>query len=80
MSRSPTATCPWVVATHLRDTLLLPRVGGSGVWGEVEKMVRLDSRIGVVQKMVKGEHQIVWEWQGEGEGEGWGGDGDNCLE
>jgi hypothetical protein len=57
----------WVVASRLRDHLLLPSERKlKTLWKEVELMVQEDSRIDQYQKMVKGESRIVWEWQVEG--------------
>jgi hypothetical protein len=56
----------WVVASRLRDHLLLPSERKlKTLWKEVELMVQEDSRIDQYQKMVKGESRIVWEWQGK---------------
>jgi hypothetical protein len=56
----------WVVASRLRDHLLLPSERKlKTLWKEVELMVQEDSRIDQYQKMVKGELRIVWEWQGK---------------
>ncbi|CAM6019433.1 unnamed protein product [Sphagnum balticum] len=57
----------WVVASRLRDHLLLPSERKlKTLWKEVELMVQEDSRIDQYQMMVKGETRIVWEWQVEG--------------
>ncbi|RWR80997.1 Inner nuclear membrane Man1 [Cinnamomum micranthum f. kanehirae] len=57
----------WVVASRLRDHLLLPRERKDSVlWKKVEELVQGDSRIDRYPKLVKGESRIVWEWQVEG--------------
>ncbi|XXG43728.1 hypothetical protein AAC387_Pa01g3703 [Persea americana] len=58
---------PWLVASRLRDHLLLPRERKDSVlWKKVEELVQEDSRIDRYPKLVKGESRIVWEWQVEG--------------
>ncbi|XP_062145713.1 uncharacterized protein LOC133853713 isoform X2 [Alnus glutinosa] len=58
---------PWVVASRLRDHLLLPRERKDPVlWKKVEELVQEDSRVDRYPKLVKGESKVVWEWQVEG--------------
>ncbi|CAN1333968.1 hypothetical protein LINPERPRIM_LOCUS36223 [Linum perenne] len=58
---------PWVVASQLRDHLLLPRERKDPLlWKKVEELVQEDSRIDRYPKLVKGESKVVWEWQVEG--------------
>ncbi|KAK2985043.1 hypothetical protein RJ640_016963 [Escallonia rubra] len=58
---------PWVVASWLRDDLLLPRERRDpSLWKKVEELVQEDSRLDQYPKMVKGELKVVWEWQVEG--------------
>ncbi|MCL7031910.1 hypothetical protein MKW94_021808 [Papaver nudicaule] len=58
---------PWVVASWLRDDLLLPRERkDSLLWKKVEELVQEDSRLDQYPKLVRGESKVVWEWQVEG--------------
>uniref|UniRef100_A0A5B7BXT4 Man1/Src1-like C-terminal domain-containing protein n=1 Tax=Davidia involucrata TaxID=16924 RepID=A0A5B7BXT4_DAVIN len=58
---------PWVVASWLRDHLLLPRERKDPLlWKKVEELVQEDSRLDRYPKLVKGESKVVWEWQVEG--------------
>ncbi|XP_059444772.1 uncharacterized protein LOC132176548 isoform X3 [Corylus avellana] len=58
---------PWVVASRLRDHLILPRERKDPVlWKKVEELVQEDSRVDRYPKLVKGESKVVWEWQVEG--------------
>ncbi|KAJ4951934.1 hypothetical protein NE237_028766 [Protea cynaroides] len=58
---------PWVVASRLRDHLLLPRERKDPLlWIKVEELVKEDSRVDQYPKLVKGESKVVWEWQVEG--------------
>ncbi|XP_058085956.1 uncharacterized protein LOC131233311 isoform X2 [Magnolia sinica] len=58
---------PWVVASYLRDHLLLPRERkDTMLWRKVEELVQEDSRLDQYPKLVKGESRTVWEWQVEG--------------
>ncbi|MBA0678962.1 hypothetical protein Goari_020277 [Gossypium aridum] len=57
----------WVVASWLRDHLLLPRERKDPqLWKKVEELVQDDSRVDRYPKLVKGESKVVWEWQVEG--------------
>lgn len=57
----------WVVASRLRDHLLLPSERKvATLWKEVERLVQEDSRIDQYPKLVNGDSRVVWEWQGEG--------------
>ncbi|KAK9121541.1 hypothetical protein Syun_019158 [Stephania yunnanensis] len=57
----------WVVASRLRDHLLLPRERKDPLlWKKVEEFVQEDSRLDQYPKLVKGEQKVVWEWQVEG--------------
>ncbi|KAK8516274.1 hypothetical protein V6N13_046981 [Hibiscus sabdariffa] len=57
----------WVVASWLRDHLLLPRERKDPqLWKNVEELVMDDSRVDRYPKLVKGESKVVWEWQVEG--------------
>uniref|UniRef100_A0A7N0TZ40 Man1/Src1-like C-terminal domain-containing protein n=1 Tax=Kalanchoe fedtschenkoi TaxID=63787 RepID=A0A7N0TZ40_KALFE len=56
---------PWVVASWLRDHLLLPKERKNPeLWKMVEELVQEDSRLDRYPKLVKGEAKVVWEWQG----------------
>ncbi|XP_038679640.1 uncharacterized protein LOC119980883 isoform X2 [Tripterygium wilfordii] len=68
MSKSVNDGCEsWVVASQLRDHLLLPRERRNHVlWKKVEELIQQDSRIDRYPKLVKGETKVVWEWQVEG--------------
>ncbi|KAF8407437.1 hypothetical protein HHK36_006570 [Tetracentron sinense] len=58
---------PWVVASWLRDHLILPRERKDPLlWKKVEELVQEDSRLDQYPKLVKGESKVVWEWQVEG--------------
>ncbi|XP_057818490.2 uncharacterized protein LOC131031391 isoform X2 [Cryptomeria japonica] len=58
---------PWVVASRLRDHLLLPRERkNTSLWKQVEELIQEDSRIDQYPKLVKGESRTVLEWQVEG--------------
>ncbi|KAJ9135072.1 hypothetical protein P3X46_032291 [Hevea brasiliensis] len=58
---------PWLVASQLRDHLLLPKERKDPMlWKMIEKLVQEDSRIDQYPKLVKGESKVVWEWQVEG--------------
>ncbi|KAL1217721.1 hypothetical protein V5N11_029276 [Cardamine amara subsp. amara] len=63
-----TSNCePWVIASQLRDHLLLPRERRDPLlWSKVEELIQEDSRIDRYPKIVKGEQKVVWEWQVEG--------------
>ncbi|XP_019097272.1 PREDICTED: uncharacterized protein LOC104771913 isoform X1 [Camelina sativa] len=63
-----TSDCvPWVIASWLRDYLLLPRERRDPqLWSKVEELIQEDSRIDRFQKLVKGEQKVVLEWQVEG--------------
>ncbi|KAG4973091.1 hypothetical protein JHK87_029912 [Glycine soja] len=67
-SKSANGECePWVVASRLRDHLLLPRERKNPLlWKKLEELVQEDSRIDRYPKLVKGESKVVWEWQVEG--------------
>ncbi|KAK9145202.1 hypothetical protein Sjap_005105 [Stephania japonica] len=57
----------WVVASRLRDHLLLPRERKDTLlWKKVEEFVQQDSRLDQYPKLVKGEQKVVWEWKVEG--------------
>ncbi|XP_057996678.1 uncharacterized protein LOC110669921 isoform X2 [Hevea brasiliensis] len=57
---------PWLVASQLRDHLLLPKERKDPMlWKMIEKLVQEDSRIDQYPKLVKGESKVVWEWQGK---------------
>uniref|UniRef100_A0A1J3GLQ6 Man1/Src1-like C-terminal domain-containing protein n=1 Tax=Noccaea caerulescens TaxID=107243 RepID=A0A1J3GLQ6_NOCCA len=57
----------WVIASRLRDHLLLPRERRDPLlWSKVEELIQEDSRIDRYPKLVKGEQKVVWEWQVEG--------------
>ncbi|KAL9422650.1 hypothetical protein AB3S75_034849 [Citrus x aurantiifolia] len=66
MSKSVNGECePWVVASRLRDHLLLPKERKDPViWKKVEELVQEDSRVDQYPKLLKGESKVVWEWQG----------------
>ncbi|KAK4260276.1 hypothetical protein QN277_003416 [Acacia crassicarpa] len=68
MSKNVNGECePWVVASRLRDHLLLPRERKDPLlWKKVEELVQEDSRVDRYPKLVKGESKVVWEWQVEG--------------
>ncbi|XP_042489225.1 uncharacterized protein LOC122069299 [Macadamia integrifolia] len=58
---------PWVVASRLRDHLLLPRERKDPMlWRKVEELVQEDSRVDQYPRLVKGDSKVVWEWQVEG--------------
>ncbi|XP_068635684.1 uncharacterized protein [Aristolochia californica] len=58
---------PWVVASQLRDHLLLPKERKDLIlWRKVEELVQEDSRVDRYPMLVKGEQRIVWEWQVKG--------------
>ncbi|KAG7536175.1 Man1/Src1 C-terminal [Arabidopsis suecica] len=63
-----TSNCePWVIASWLRDYLLLPRERRDPLlWLKVEELIKEDSRIDQCPKVVKGEQKVVYEWQVEG--------------
>ncbi|GAV90133.1 MSC domain-containing protein [Cephalotus follicularis] len=65
MSNNLNGKCEsWLVASHLRDHLLLPRERKDPVlWKKVEELVQEDSRVDRYPKLVKGESKVVWEWQ-----------------
>ncbi|KAM7259719.1 hypothetical protein ACFE04_015460 [Oxalis oulophora] len=67
-SRDVNGGCePWIVASRLRDHLLLPKERKDLVlWKKVEDLVKEDSRVDMYPKLVKGESRVVWEWQVEG--------------
>ncbi|OIV92811.1 hypothetical protein TanjilG_00945 [Lupinus angustifolius] len=67
-SKSVNSECEsWVVASRLRDHLLLPRERKDPLlWKKVEELVQEDSRVDIYPKLVKGESRVVWEWQVEG--------------
>ncbi|XP_002528762.2 uncharacterized protein LOC8267179 [Ricinus communis] len=68
MSKQSNGECDsWVVASQLRDHLLLPKERKDPVlWKRVEQLVQEDSRVDRYPKLVKGESKVVWEWQVEG--------------
>lgn len=68
MAKSMNNGCdPWVVASWLRDHLLLPRERKDvKLWKKVEELLLEDSRIDQYPKLVKGESKIVLEWQATG--------------
>ncbi|CAO2193833.1 unnamed protein product [Urochloa humidicola] len=56
---------PWVVASWLRDHVLVPRERKNAVlWKKVEELILEDSRIDQYPKVIKGESKVVYEWQG----------------
>ncbi|KAL6008306.1 hypothetical protein ACLOJK_033812 [Asimina triloba] len=58
---------PWVVASRIRDHLLLPKERKDTIlWRKVEELIQEDSRLDQYPKLVKGESKVVWEWQVEG--------------
>ncbi|XP_031279903.1 uncharacterized protein LOC116138327 [Pistacia vera] len=68
MSKGANGECePWVVASRLRDHLLLPKERKDPVlWKKVEEFIQEDSRVDQYPKLLKGESKVVWEWQVEG--------------
>ncbi|KAE8731953.1 Vacuolar protein sorting 55 (VPS55) family protein isoform 1 [Hibiscus syriacus] len=57
----------WVVASWLRDHLLLPRERKDPqLWKKYEELLQDDSRVDRYPKLVKGESKVVCEWQVEG--------------
>ncbi|XP_054791112.1 uncharacterized protein LOC129296555 isoform X2 [Prosopis cineraria] len=68
MSKNVNGECePWIVASRLRDHLLLPRERKDPLlWKKLEELVQEDSRVDRYPKLVKGESKVVWEWQVEG--------------
>ncbi|KAG6492975.1 hypothetical protein ZIOFF_047947 [Zingiber officinale] len=57
----------WVVASWLRDQLLLPRERKHTIlWKKVEELIMEDSRIDQYPKLIKGESKVVLEWQVDG--------------
>ncbi|KAF8780289.1 hypothetical protein HU200_001967 [Digitaria exilis] len=58
---------PWVVASWLRDHLLVPRERKNAfLWKKVEELILEDSRIDQYPKVIKGESKVVYEWQASG--------------
>nr|CAB3502303.1 unnamed protein product [Digitaria exilis] len=58
---------PWVVASWLRDHLLVPRERKNAfLWKKVEELILEDSRIHQYPKVIKGESKVVYEWQASG--------------
>nr|TKV98786.1 hypothetical protein SEVIR_9G583400v2 [Setaria viridis] len=58
---------PWVVASWLRDHLLVPRERKNAfLWKKVEELILEDSRIDQYPKVIKGESKVVYEWQATG--------------
>lgn len=58
---------PWLVASWLRDHLLLPSERkDSTLWKKVEELIQEDSRIDKYPKLIKGDSKIVLEWQADG--------------
>ncbi|KAL6847725.1 hypothetical protein ACP4OV_022513 [Aristida adscensionis] len=58
---------PWVVASWLRDHLLVPRERKNAfLWKKVEELIMEDSRINQYPKVIKGESKVVYEWQASG--------------
>lgn len=58
---------PWVVASWLRDHLLLPKERrDTMLWKKVEELIVEDSRIDQYPKLIKGESKTVLEWQVDG--------------
>ncbi|KAG2555452.1 uncharacterized protein LOC120647659 [Panicum virgatum] len=58
---------PWVVASWLRDHLLVPRERkNASLWKKVEELILEDSRIDQYPKVIKGESKVVYEWQAGG--------------
>ncbi|TQD87286.1 hypothetical protein C1H46_027153 [Malus baccata] len=68
MSKSVNGECePWVVASRLRDHLLLLKERKDPIlWKKVEELVQEDSHVDRYPMLVKGESKVVWEWQVEG--------------
>ncbi|KDP22917.1 hypothetical protein JCGZ_01778 [Jatropha curcas] len=68
LSKKSNGECePWLVASQLRDHLLLPKERKDSVlWKRVEGLVQEDSRVDRYPKLVKGDSKVVWEWQVEG--------------
>ncbi|KAJ0111920.1 hypothetical protein Patl1_01187 [Pistacia atlantica] len=68
MSKGANGECePWVVASRLRDHLLLPKERKDPMlWKKVEELIQEDSRVDQYPKLLKGESKVVWEWQVEG--------------
>ncbi|KAK0591167.1 hypothetical protein LWI29_036413 [Acer saccharum] len=66
-SKSENGECePWIVASRLRDHLLLPKERKDPViWKKVEELVQEDSRVDQYPKLLRGESKVVWEWQVE---------------
>ncbi|CAA7033890.1 unnamed protein product [Microthlaspi erraticum] len=51
---------PWVIASRLRDHLLLPRERRDPLlWTKVEELIQEDSRMDRYPKLVKGEQKVV---------------------
>ncbi|CAO2161219.1 unnamed protein product [Urochloa humidicola] len=58
---------PWVVASWLRDHVLVPRERkNTFLWKKVEELILEDSRIDQYPKVIKGESKVVYEWQASG--------------
>lgn len=58
---------PWVVASWIRDHLLVPRERKNFLlWKKVEELILEDSRIDQYPKAIKGESKVVYEWQASG--------------
>ncbi|CAL4951843.1 unnamed protein product [Urochloa decumbens] len=58
---------PWVVASWLRDHVLVPRERKNAfLWKKVEELILEDSRIDQYPKVIKGESKVVYEWQASG--------------
>ncbi|XP_062217157.1 uncharacterized protein LOC133917166 [Phragmites australis] len=58
---------PWVVASWLRDHLLVPQERKNAfLWKKVEELILEDSRIDQYPKVIKGESKVVYEWQASG--------------
>ncbi|WCJ20688.1 hypothetical protein M5689_002906 [Euphorbia peplus] len=67
-SKQSNGVCePWIVASQLRDHLLLPKERKDPfLWKKVEEFIQEDSRVDRYPKMVKGDSKVVWEWEVEG--------------
>ncbi|KAJ1693529.1 hypothetical protein LUZ63_010227 [Rhynchospora breviuscula] len=58
---------PWVVASWLRDHLLLPKERkNTMLWKKVEELIQEDSRIDQYPRIIRGETKVVFEWQADG--------------
>ncbi|PKA53267.1 hypothetical protein AXF42_Ash009997 [Apostasia shenzhenica] len=67
MARTKKEGEPWVVASWLRDHLLLPKERKDmTLWKKVTALIQEDSRIDQYPKLIKGESKILLEWQADG--------------